>query len=458
MGDKLREECGVFGIFNRDDWESASLTYYALFALQHRGQESCGIAINDNGTILCHKDVGLVPDVFDEVVLNHLMHGKMALGHCRYAAQGQGGRQNAQPLSVKYHDGSLCIAYNGSLVNADELRKPLEDSGAIFQTTTDSELIVYLLARERLQCDSLEEAVVNVMKKLRGSYAVLLMSPHKMIAFRDPNGLKPLAIGELGTSQVFASESVAFDAIGATLLREVCPGEVVVVDEEGVHSLTEHCGKPSNICIFEYIYFARPDSVIEGISVHEARKEAGRILAREHAVDADLVIGVPDSGISASLGYAEEAGIPYETGLIKNRYIGRTFIQPKQSQREQGVMIKLNALRDCVAGKRVVMVDDSIVRGTTCGRIVRMLKEAGATEVHVRISSPPFLYPCYFGTDVPDREHLVACNHSVEDVCKMIGADSLGYLSLEGTEKIVATHLQGACKACFNGNYPIDVK
>ena len=455
--DKPQEECGVFGIYDNDGYDCALMSYYALYALQHRGQESCGIAINDDGTIVSHKDVGIVPEVFDEVILNHLKNGKMGIGHCKYAMEGQEGRQNAQPLVVKYVKGSLTISYNGSLVNAEQIRVPLEQSGAIFQTTTDSELIAYLIARERLKCGSIEEAISGVMSQLHGAYAIVLMSPRKLIGFRDPNGLKPLVLGKLGNSYVFASESVAFDAIGAEFIRDLEPGELVMINEEGCHSYREHCGNESNICIFEYIYFARPDSVIDGTSVHEARKEAGRILAKEHPVEADIVIGVPDSGISASLGYAEESGIPYETGLIKNRYIGRTFIQPQQSQREEGVMIKLNALKQCVEGKRVIMVDDSIVRGTTCRRIVRLLKEAGAVEVHVRISSPPFKYPCYFGTDIPSENDLVATGNSLEDIKNIIEADSLGYLSIEGTKRIVSDKLCNACKACFTGEYPISV-
>ncbi|MBZ4647063.1 MAG: amidophosphoribosyltransferase [Petroclostridium sp.] len=454
--DKLNEECGVFGIYDNDGHDCARLTYYGLYALQHRGQESCGIAVNDDGTIIYHKDMGLVPEVFNDVILNHLK-GQIAVGHVRYSTTGASLRENAQPLVTKYVKGTLTVAHNGNLVNAAEIRSELEKSGAIFQTTIDSEVIAYLIARERVRCGSIEDAVAQMMKQVRGSYSLVVMSPRKLIGARDPYGIRPLSIGKLENSYILASETCALDSINAEFVRDVEPGEVVVIDKNGLRSLKSNCIGRSNLCIFEFIYFARPDSIIEGASVYETRKEAGRILAKEHPVEADLVIGVPDSGVSAAVGYAEESGIPYGEGLIKNRYIGRTFIQPEQSQREKGVKIKLNVLKSSVEGKRIVMVDDSIVRGTTSGRIVQMLKDAGAKEVHMRISSPPFKWPCYFGTDIPSRKQLVASTHSIEEIRQIVGADSLGYLSIEGLSKMAIGARCGFCKACFSGEYPMEV-
>ncbi|MGE4283913.1 MAG: amidophosphoribosyltransferase [Clostridia bacterium] len=455
--DKLNEECGVFGVYDKsNNLDCARLTYYGLYSLQHRGQESCGIAVNDDGTIIYHKDMGLVPEVFNDVVLNHLK-GQIAVGHVRYSTTGANLRENAQPLVTKYVKGTLTVAHNGNLVNAAEIRGDLENNGAIFQTTIDSEVIAYLIARERVKCGSIEEAISRMMMRVKGSYSLVIMSPRKLIGARDPNGFRPLSIGRIGDSYVLASETCAFDSINAEFIRDVEPGEVVVIDENGLRSIKTNCIGKSNLCIFEFIYFARPDSVIEGASVYEARKQAGRILAKEHPVEADLVIGVPDSGVSAAIGYAEESGIPYGEGLIKNRYIGRTFIQPDQSQRETGVRIKLNVLKRNIEGKRIIMVDDSIVRGTTSGRIVQMLKDAGAKEVHMRVSSPPFKWPCYFGTDIPSRKQLVACKHSLEEIRQLVGADSLGYLGIEGLHQIAVGAKCGFCNGCFSGEYPMEV-
>ncbi len=451
---KLHEECGLFGIWDNDDFDCAHMTYYALYALQHRGQESAGIAVNDDGVIIYHKDSGLVPDVFNEVVLSHLK-GHAAIGHVRYSSSKA--REDAQPLVTRYKKGTLATAYNGSLADPVGERARLEADGAIFQTTSDTEIINYLLARERVNTHTIEEAVSNVIKTLKGGYSLLVMSPRKLIAARDPLGYRPLCIGKKGTSYIFASESCALDAIGADFVRDVEPGEVVVVDKDGIRSITDNCTDKSALCIFEYIYFARPDSIIEGTSVYEARVAAGRALAKANPVDADIVIGVPDSGICAAIGYAEESGIPYGTGLIKNRYIGRTFIQPSQKMREESVDIKLNVLASTIKGKRVVIVDDSIVRGTTCRKLIMMLKKAGATEVHMRISSPLFLWPCYFGTDVPTKEELIGYKYSVEEMREKFGADSLSFLRIEDLKTIVPGRTRGFCDACFTGKYDIEI-
>lgn len=457
MWDKPHEECGVFGIYDRDGSDAARETYTALYALQHRGQESCGIAVNDDGVVVAHKDLGLVSEVFNDVMLRHLEGGGMAVGHVRYSTTGSNNRENAQPMVIKYVKGMLALAHNGNLVNAQLLRRELELSGAIFQTTNDTEVMAYIIARQRLQTPSIERAVNETMNILKGAYSIVLMSPRKLIAARDPNGFRPLCIGKLGNSTVFASETCALDSIGAHFVRDVEPGEVVVADENGVTSIREHCGGRRSLCIFEYIYFARPDSFIDGVSVHQARVEAGRCLAREYPVDADMVVGVPDSGIDAALGYSQQSGIPYGMGFIKNKYIGRTFIQPTQRQRSSAVRIKLNALRSAVEGKRVVMVDDSIVRGTTSEHIVMLLREAGAKEVHLRISSPPFTNPCFFGTDIDSRDKLIACQMSLEEIRKKVGADTLGYLRTADLDHLAAGAGPGFCKGCFTGYYPIDV-
>ena len=452
----IHEECGVFGVLDPAG-DCARTTYYGLFALQHRGQESCGIAAIRDREMSFHKDLGLVGEVFSPEILDRL-GGTMALGHVRYATTGGSRRENAQPLTLKYVKGTLAVAHNGNLVNAGQLRTAFEYRGAIFQTTTDSELIAYAIAQERLRCASAEEAVCRAVKGLRGAFSLLVMSPQKLIAVRDPWGFRPLCMGRRGDAVIFASESCALHAVGAQFERELDPGEIVVVEGTQVRSIRENCqGSSSHMCIFEYIYFARPDSVLCGQSVHLARRNAGRLLAREFPVEADVVIGVPDSGLDAAMGFAEESGIPYGVGLVKNRYIGRTFITPGQESREQAVRIKLGALASCVAGKRVVMVDDSIVRGTTSKQIVSLLREAGATEVHMYSSAPPFIAPCYFGTDIPDRDALIACNYTQEEMREMIGADSLHFLSLEALHQIAPQADCGFCDGCFTGKYPIEV-
>ncbi|MDP4120178.1 MAG: amidophosphoribosyltransferase, partial [Bacillota bacterium] len=398
--DKIHEECGVFGVYSDGTINPAYAAYNGLLALQHRGQESAGIAVNDCGVIDYYKDMGLVTEVFTNKILDSLP-GQMSVGHVRYSTAGGSVRENAQPLVMRYIKGTLAVAHNGNLVNAYEIRRELEHRGAIFQTTIDSEVIAYVIARERINCHSVEEAVNRAISQIKGAYSLLVMSPRKLIAARDPHGLRPLCMGKYNDSIVFASESSALDACGATFIRDLDPGEIVVVDEKGVHSIRDHCGEKSSICIFEYIYFARSDSIIDGTSVYSARKESGKILARTSPADADLVIGVPESGIDAAIGFSEESGIPYEKGIVKNNYIGRTFIKPTQAERSNSVRLKLNALSTSVSGKRIVLLDDSIVRGTTINRIVTMLRNAGASEVHLRITSPPFLWPCYYGTDVP---------------------------------------------------------
>ena len=451
----IHEECGVFGIYNKNQADLASDCYYALFALQHRGQESAGITINEKGRLRTHKDAGLVQDVFTPDVMNYLGKGNMAVGHVRYGTAGINPVQNAQPIVVNHCKGLMSLAHNGALTNASELREELEMAGSIFHMTSDSEIIAHVIIRERLKSGSIEAAVCKAMDRLDGAYSFVVMSSTKLIAARDPHGFHPLCIGTRPDGSVmFASETCALDAVGATFLRDVQPGEVVIVDKKGMRSDETHVGKcKKSLCVFEYIYFARPDSVVDGSSVHMARQRAGSFLALEHPVNADVVIGVPDSGLDAAIGYAKTSGIPYGIGFIKNKYIGRTFIQPTQSDRENKVRIKLNPVSATVKGKRVVLVDDSIVRGTTCARIVQLLRDAGATEVHMRSSAPPFLYPCYYGTDVDSQKNLVAWNRTVEEVRQIIGVDSLGYLSCENAHKL-AENTTGFCTACFDGKYP----
>lgn len=457
----LHEECGVFGIYDKTgETDMVSATYSALYALQHRGQESCGIALNVDGVISGHRDLGLVNEVFTPTVLASLPQGaKMATGHVRYATSGSRIRTNAQPMIVRHSKGTMALCHNGNLVNAPELRRNLELNGAIFHGSSDTEVISYLITLNRLKTGSIEEALSLTMDQIKGAYSLVVMSHTKLIAVRDPNGFRPLCIGKLpnDSGYAFASESCALDAVGAEFVRDVLPGEIVVASYEGLRSLNGNCGTaPHAMCVFEYVYFARPDSVIEGTTVHDARIQAGRFLAQEHPVDADVVIGVPDSGLDAALGYSMESGIPYEVGFIKNKYIGRTFIQGSQKQRESSVRIKLNAIASVVKGKRVVMIDDSIVRGTTSARIIRLLREAGAKEVHFMVSSPPFTNPCYFGTDIPDRSALVATGRTVEQINEIIGADSLGYLSAEHVQQL-AIHSPhcGFCTGCFTGKYPV---
>lgn len=454
----IHEECGVFGIFSQQTGDVASKTYMALYALQHRGQESCGIVVNDKGVFSYHKDLGLVPEVFNQSHMEKLGLGNIAIGHVRYGTTGGNNRANAQPLVVRHVKGPMAIAHNGNLVNAAELREEYELKGAIFHTTNDTEVISYAITEQRLKFPSIETAVEQAMYRFKGAYSLVIMSPTKLIAARDPNGFRPLCMGKCPDgSLVFTSESCALDSIGAAFIRDLDPGEIVVVDKEGARSIRSHCGKRCNICVFEYVYFARPDSVIEGVCVHRARLRAGEILWREHPVEADVVIGVPDSGLDAALGLSHASGIPYGVGFIKNRYVGRTFIQPTQKERTDAVRIKLNVVRDVVAGKRVILVDDSIVRGTTSARIVSLIREAGAKEVHVRISSPPFTNPCYFGTDIDSKDKLIACRLPVEGICKELGADSLGYLSVDGVKAIAANDHCDFCTGCFTGEYPIPV-
>ncbi len=461
QSDKLGEECGVFGMYDFDAGDVASSIYYGLLALQHRGQESCGIAVSETGgpkgKVSSYKEMGLVNETFTPEILEK-MKGDIGVGHVRYSTAGSSTRENAQPLVLNYIKGTLALAHNGNLVNALELRKELEYTGAIFQTTIDSEVIAYHIARERLCSKSVEEAVGRAMVKIRGAYSLVIMSPRKLIGARDPYGFRPLVIGRRENCYVLASETCALDTIGAQYIRDVEPGEIVTISpEKGIESDKSRCIDRSKHahCIFEYIYFARPDSYIDGVSVYDARIQAGRYLAIDSPVDADLVVGVPESGNCAALGYSLQSGIPYGQAFVKNSYIGRTFIKPKQKSRESSVQVKLNALREAVNGKRIIMIDDSIVRGTTSDRIVRMLRDAGAKEVHMRVSSPPFLWPCYFGTDVPAREQLIAYNRSIEEICKIIGADSLGYLKMERLEEMVGGNL-GICAGCFNGHYPLD--
>lgn len=456
--DELHEECGVFGMYDFDGNDVASTIYYGLFALQHRGQESCGIAVSDTegpkGKVVSHKDMGLANEVFDEEILEKLK-GNIGVGHVRYSTAGSSTRENAQPLVLNYVKGTLGLAHNGNLINAPELREKLSYTGAIFQTTIDSEVIAYLIARERLNTSNVESAVANAMKQIKGAYSLIVMSPRKMIGARDIFGFKPLCIGKRDNAYIFASETCALDAIGAEFIRDVLPGEIVTITKNGITSnMTNKTGHAAR-CIFEYIYFARADSKIDGISVYSSRIMAGKLLAQDHPVEADVVVGVPESGNVAALGYSMESGIPYGIAFMKNSYVGRTFIKPKQSQRETSVRIKLNVMEEAVKGKRVIMIDDSIVRGTTSARIVKMLKDAGATEVHVRISSPPFLHPCYFGTDIPSDDQLIAHNHTVDEICEFIGADSLGYLDVNKLCKLIGDNTE-YCHGCFTGKYPIE--
>ena len=447
----IHEECGIFGIHGSE--YCASDVYYGLFSLQHRGQESCGIATNDDASIECVKGMGLVSDVLSNDKIKDLK-GDIAIGHVRYSTAGGSVPENAQPIVTQYSKGTLSIAHNGNLTNAIELKRELEDKGAIFHTTTDSEVIAYLIASKRSSTPSVEEAVKEVMGIIKGGYALLVMSPRKLIAARDPFGLKPLVMGKLDDATIFCSETCALEAVGAEFIRDINPGEIVVVEDGNIRSIDSGIKRGMKKCVFEYIYFARPDSVIDGISVAMARREAGRILARKHPCDCDIVIGVPESGIDAALGFSAESGIPYEKGFVKNSYVGRTFIKPSQEQRKQAVKIKLNPISAVVKGKRVVIIDDSIVRGNTIANQVNMLRNAGAVEVHVRISSPPFMHPCYYGTDVPDEEHLIACSHTIPEICGIIGADSLGYLDTEDLDAMLGGDGFRYCDACFTGNYP----
>lgn len=452
--DALHEECGVFGAYAPVKTDLAALCYYGLFALQHRGQESAGIVLNDQGRFTACRETGLVSEIFTPARLAGLGHGSMAVGHVRYATTGADSRRNAQPLLVNHHKGRMALCHNGNLVNAYELRTFLEEQGSIFHTTTDSEVIAHLIVRERLRCSSIEEAVCRAMEHLVGAYSLVICSSRKLMAARDPNGFRPLCMGKRPDGALlFASETCALDAAGAVFVRDLLPGEVVTVSKEGVHSDKRHCSKsPKTLCAFEYIYFSRPDSVLDGVSVSLARQKAGAWLAQEHPVDADVVIGVPDSGLDAAIGYAQESGIPYAMGFTKNKYIARTFIAPNQALREAAVNLKLNPIRSAVTGKRVVLIDDSIVRGTTCRRIIALLRQAGAKEIHMRVSAPPFVSPCWYGTNIDSPGALIASQFSIKEIGEQIGADSLGYLSLEHTKAYAADGK--VCLACFGGGYP----
>ena len=455
--DKLREECGIFGIWalSGEDIDPIRATHTALYCLQHRGQEACGIAANDRGVINCTKGLGLVSDVFNGENLSKLT-GNVVLGHVRYATKADNDHFSAQPIVISHMKGNLAIAHNGMITNAPILRAELEQKGCVFHTRTDGEIIAYLIVAERLNSSSIEEAVQKACARLEGAYSLLVMSPRKLIAVRDPHGFRPLCMGTLDGSPVFSSESCAFNAIGAKLVRDVKPGELILVENGMLRSIDMAINTcRSSLCVFEYVYFARPDSVIDSLSVDLARQRMGEFLADEHPVEADVVIGVPDSGLSAAVGYAKRSGIPYGVGFIKNRYITRTFIQPTQRDRENAVRLKLNAMASEVYGKRVVMVDDSVVRGTTGARIVSLLREAGATEVHMRLSSPPFVAPCYYGTDVPDKKMLLAANHSVEEMKNIFGVDSLGFLSMNALEVIAKSCSLDFCTSCFTGDYPV---
>ena len=453
----IHEECGVFGVYSRTTDDVASLVYYGLYALQHRGQEGCGIVVNEDGVFTSHKGLGLVSEVFTQEEMQKFPHGEIAVGHVRYGTTGGNNLSNCQPIQVNHLKGKLTVAHNGNLSNALPLRQQLELSGAIFHSTSDTETIAYMITRERISAPSIEEAVSRAMEKLDGAYSLVLMSATKLMAVRDPHGFRPLCFGQMADgTYVVASESCALQAVGAEFVRDVLPGEILTIDRSGVHSDQRHCSTaPKKLCIFEHIYFARPDSVIEGISVHDARRKAGAILAKAHPVDADIVIGVPDSGLDAALGYAHESGIPYGIGLIKNKYIGRTFISPGQGHRVDQVKIKLSPVESEVRGKRIILIDDSIVRGTTSARIVTLLKNAGAKQIHMRISAPPFRHPCYYGTDIDSQDHLIACHYSVEEIAGSIGVDSLGYLPLENLRDLCGS--DGYCSACFSGRYPTSI-
>ncbi len=457
--DGIHEECGVFGVYDFSGQDVFSTLYYGLFSLQHRGQESCGIAVSDTESdrpqVRSVRGMGLVNEVFTEDKMTRLEHANIGVGHVRYSTSGSSSSENAQPLVLNYIKGTLALAHNGNLVNTPELRRELEHDGAIFQTSADSEIIAYHIARARVHTHSVEEAVAEAMKKLEGAYSLVIMSPRKLIGARDPRGFRPLCIGRKDNAYILSSESAALETVGAEFIRDVLPGEVVTIRDGQIYSDTALCGTvPAQThCIFEYIYFARPDSTMDGVNVYRSRMTAGRLLAGDYPVEADLVTGVPESGTVAALGYAQASGIPYGNAFVKNSYVGRTFIKPRQSSRESSVRVKLNVLSEAVRDKRVVMIDDSIVRGTTSARIVKMLRDAGAKEVHVRVSAPPFLHPCYFGTDIPSEDQLLAHGRSVDEICGEIGADSLGYLPLKQLDEMA----EGLplCTACFSGDYPL---
>ncbi len=451
--DKPEEECGIFGIYGLG-LDVSRLTYYGLYALQHRGQESAGIAVSDGSGISLHKDMGLVPEVFSDEILQKLQ-GRMALGHVRYSTTGSSLVLNAQPLVCYYSKGMIALAHNGNLTNTADLRERLALEGSVFQSTIDSEVIVNLIAR--YSQGSIEDGIKMTMKQIRGAYSLAVMTEDKLIGVRDPWGVRPLCIGRLGDAYILASESCALDTVGAELVRDVEPGEIVIISEAGLVSHRTEPEERKGMCIFEFIYLARPDSIIDGFHVSEVRREMGRQLAREYPVDVDLVIPIPDSGNAAARGYALEGGIPFEDGLMKNRYIGRTFIQPNQAMRDLAVRLKLNPVRNILKGKRVLMIDDSIVRGTTSGKMVKMVRDAGVKEVHMCISSPPIEWPCHYGIDTSDRDELIAAKLPVDEIRKYIGADGLHYLSMDGLLKVFGSPQNFFCTACFDGDYPIRV-
>lgn len=456
--DKIHDECGVFGIWNQNEFDTAHMIYYGLYALQHRGQESAGIAINDGVKIVSHKEKGLVPEVFNESILKDLK-GKVGIGHVRYSTAADNISENNQPLVLKYTKGYMAVAINGALVNAHKIRKEYEELGFFFQTTSDAEIISLLISRQRIKVHSIEAAIFEVMKVLEGAYSFVVMTPHKLIGVRDPRGMRPLCIGKKENSYVICSETSALATIGAEFVRDVRPGEIVIVEEGNLRSLQTDVTNKSAMCIFEFVYIARTDSDIDGANIYKSRYNAGKILAQENHVDADIVIGVPDSGLAAAMGYSKQSGIPYVEGFIKNRYVGRTFIQPSQELREISVSIKLNVIRSQVEGKKVIIIDDSIVRGTTSKKIVTMLRTiGGAKEVHVRVSSPMVKYPCYYGVDIANKEDLVASSFGVEGIRDLIGADSLEFLSVEGLLKTPEGAKCNFCSACFDNVYPIEIK
>lgn len=459
MSREIHEECGVFGIFSSKNDDNVALkTYYGIFALQHRGQESCGIAVNDTKTINRYKDVGIVNDVFNSDILKSLGYGKIAVGHVRYGTKLTATRANSQPMTVTYHNGTMTISLNGAIVNEEDLKNEMEKEGYIFHSVSQSELIASLIARERIHTDSMKEAVLRVTRKIKGAYSLLVMSNDSLIAARDPYGFRPLVLGKTENEYILASETCALDAVGADFVRDIRAGELIVIDDSGIRSTDIQVNKCKRaLCSFEYIYFSRPDSIVDGNCVHKARKKTGALLALSDDVNADVVIGVPDSGIDAAIGYAEQSGIPYGLGFIKNKYIGRTFIENDQKNREEKVKIKLNVIKSTVENKRVVMVDDSIVRGTTCAGIIKLLRNAGAREIHVRSAAPKFLYPCFFGTDVNSKKDLIACKYSTEEIATLLDADTVGFLDVNDLPKIQDNIKFCMCDACFTGNYPIDV-
>ncbi len=458
MSENMKEECGIFGVYSKKPEKLAYMTCVGLSGLQHRGEESCGIAVNTDGVISYHKDQGLVSEVFTNEVLDNLPAGNMSIGHVRYSTTGAAKKENAQPMVIRHKKGNLAVAHNGNITNAMELKQGLEDNGAIFTTTNDTEVICHIIVRERLKAKSTEEAIANTMKVLKGAYSLVIMSPQKLIAARDPQGFKPLCMGKLGEDIIFASESCALDICGAEFIRDVKPGEIIVVKDGEITSIDYDSKEKKGMCVFEYIYFARPDSILEGMSVHEFREKAGRYLAKQMPVDADIVAAVPDSGVDAALGYSKESKIPYDLVFTKSKYIGRTFIQNTQNKRKKLVALKLNPLKNSIKGKRIVLIDDSIVRGNTLAGIVKTLRKSGAKEVHLRIASPAFIDICYFGTDIDDKESLIANGRSVEEIRQIIGADTLEYLSIENLKEITKDcNMEDFCMGCFTGKYPIEV-